>query len=171
MPWFMADDNIPSSPTTTYNIPLTTSVAYEKRQAEPSDFSNDSKDINQRVGLDRVSPSSGSKTDLLFNLGEPNQIFSQIKAPTGFSNQTGRLFTHQLAPAFRSVDTLLDRVNDIEEGTIKKLNSSLPEKDYQAKISTIQNEAKALKLAFSKAKEIQEGIQSVIGNRTGFQKV
>jgi hypothetical protein len=171
MPWFMADQNIQGSPTTTYNISLTTSVEYEKRQAESWDLSTDSEDISKRVGLDRVNPSAGSKTDQLFNLDKKNQDFSLIKQPKGFGNQTGRLFTHQLAPAFSSVDTLLDRVDDIEEGTIKKLDSSLPAKDYQAKISTIQNEAKTLKLAFSKAKEIQEGIQSVIGNRTGFQKV
>ncbi len=171
MPWFMADQNIQGSPTTTYNISLSTSVEYEKRHAENWDLTNDSKDISERVGLERVNPSTFSKTDQLFNLDQQNRDFSLIKEPKGFNNQTGRLFTHQLAPAFSSVDTLLDRVNDIEEAAIKKLGPSLPNETYQANISSVQNEAKALKLAFSKAKEIQEGIQSVIGNRTGFQKV
>jgi len=190
----MADDSTIRS-TTVDNLPLETSIQFEKRTSgKDSDLLRDADLIPSQVGLDNLNPTLESQNDILFGINQTAPSYAGFEDPPEYHNQKGGLYEHDQAVPFIGSDNDIDRISDliqnIKESTSKltsapgataptstfgseaPVGADLPPSPTApaGEIEAVKKEADTIQSMVSEISSINRILKDTNGARAGFQK-
>lgn len=163
----MAQDDI----RTIDNLSIETSIQFEESKAEidPKIFT-DSDKVRASVGLDSFNTTLHSSVSQLFELDKHTTIAAP---PPGYNEQSGRLFTHQLAPNLGPEDRIEAteaRIDGTKRQALEAITENPRSEAGRAKIKDVENEAHVLQSLLLTVSEINKGIEFANGERSRFKK-
>jgi hypothetical protein len=153
------------------NLSIETSIQFEENKAhvDPK-LVFDSDRVQASVKLDNFSTTLHSSVSLLFDLDKDT---TPVNPPAGFHDQSGRLFTHQLAPNLGPADKIESieaRIEGIKTQTILQITEDPRSQTAIAKKKDVENQAHVLQSLLLTVLEINKGIEFANGERARFKK-
>lgn len=166
----MADDKM----RTIDNLPIETSIRYEENKVDfDKNLLKESGEVKHIVGLDTFDSTLHSNVSKLFDLNMQNPPWGNIAPPPSYNMQTGRLFTHQLAPSLGPqdrIDAAEARIEGLKKETLETITENPRSVEGKRKITDVENESHALQSMLLTITEINKEIEYVNGERSRFKK-
>ena len=153
------------------NLSIDTSIQFEENKAHvDTKLIFDSDRVQASVRLDNFSSTLHSNVSQLFDLDKDT---TPVSPPPGFHDQSGRLFTHQLAPNLGPTDkieAIEARIEGIKNQTLLQMKEDPRSEAGIAKKKDVENQAHVLQSLLLTVLEINKGIEFTNGERARFKK-